>query len=48
MKGLSIEQYTTEYFVLDEVRKQIWDVIGIHDDLVMLVKKQKLRWYIHI
>ena len=32
----------------EEVRNRIQNAIGVHDDLLTMVKKQKLRWYGHI
>ena len=32
----------------EEVRKRIQNAVGMHDDLLTMVKKQKLRWYGHI
>ena len=32
----------------EEVRNRIRNAIGVHDDLLTMVKKQKLRWYGHI
>ena len=32
----------------EEVRNRIQKAIGVHDDLLTLVKKRKLRWYGHI
>ena len=32
----------------EEVRNRIKIAIGVHDDLLTMVKKQKLRWYGHI
>ena len=31
-----------------EVRNRIQNAIGVHDDLLTMVKKRKLRWYGHI
>ena len=31
-----------------EVRNRIQNAIGMHDDLLIMVKKRKLRWYGHI
>ena len=31
-----------------EVRNRIQNAIGVHDDLLTVVKKRKLRWYGHI
>ena len=31
-----------------EVRNRIQNAIGMHDDLLTMVKKRKLRWYGHI
>ena len=31
-----------------EVRNRIQDAVGMHDDLITMVKKRKLRWYGHI
>ena len=32
----------------EEVRNRIQNAIGVHDNLLTMVKKQKLRWYGHI
>ena len=32
----------------EELRNRIQNAIGVHDDLLNMVKKQKLRWYGHI
>ena len=32
----------------DEVRNRIQNAIGVHDDLLTMGKKRKLRWYGHI
>ena len=32
----------------EEVRNRIQNAIGVHDDLLTMVKKWKLRWYGHI
>ena len=32
----------------EEVRSRIQNAIGVHDDLLTMVKKRKLRWYCHI
>ena len=32
----------------EEVRNRIQNAIGVHDDLLNMVKKRKLRWYGHI
>ena len=32
----------------EEVRNRIQNAIGVHDDLLIMVKKRKLRWYGHI
>ena len=32
----------------EEVRNRIQNAIGVHDDLLTMVKKRKLRWYSHI
>ena len=32
----------------EEVRNRIQNAIGVHDDLLTMVKKRKLRWYGHI
>ena len=33
---------------IEEVRKRIQNATGVHDDLLTMVKKRKLRWYGHI
>ena len=32
----------------EEVRNRIQNAIGVHDNLLTMVKKRKLRWYGHI
>ena len=32
----------------EEVRNRIQNATGVHDDLLTVVKKRKLRWYGHI
>ena len=32
----------------EEVRNRIQNAIGLHDDLLTMIKKRKLRWYGHI
>ena len=32
----------------EEVRNRIQNAIGVHDDLLTMVRKRKLRWYGHI
>ena len=32
----------------EQVRNRIQNAIGVHDDLLTMVKKRKLRWYGHI
>ena len=32
----------------EEVRNGIQNAVGVHDDLLTMVKKRKLRWYGHI
>ena len=32
----------------EEARNRIQNAIGVHDDLLTMVKKRKLRWYGHI
>ena len=32
----------------EEVRNRIQNATGVHDDLLTMVKKRKLRWYGHI
>ena len=44
---------TSEHFLKDhvtneEVRNRIRNANGVHDDLITMVKKQKIRWYGHI
>ena len=31
----------------EEVRSRIQNTIGVHDDLLAMAKKRKLRWYGH-
>ena len=37
-----------DHVTYEEVRKRIQNAIGVHDDLLTMVKKRKLRWYGHI
>ena len=37
-----------DYVTNEEVRKRIQNARGVHDDLLTMVKKWKLRWYGHI
>ena len=37
-----------DHVMNEEVRSRIQNAIGVHDDLLTMVKKQKLRWYGHI
>ena len=37
-----------DHVMNEEVRNRIQNVIGVHDDLLTMVKKRKLRWYSHI
>ena len=37
-----------EHVTNEEVRNRIQNAIGVHDDLLTMVKKRKLRWYGHI
>ena len=32
----------------EEVRNRVQSAIGVHDDLLTMIKKRKLRWYRHI
>ena len=32
----------------EDVRNRIQNAIGVHDDLLTMVKKRKLRWYGHM
>ena len=32
----------------EEARNRIQNAIGVHDELLTMVKKRKLRWYGHI
>ena len=32
----------------EEIRNRIQNATGVHDDLLTMVKKRKLRWYDHI
>ena len=36
-----------DYATNEEVRSRIQGAIGVHDDLLPMVKKRKLRWYGH-
>ena len=37
-----------DHLTNEEVRNRIQNAIGVHDDLLTMVKKWKLRWYGHI
>ena len=37
-----------DHVMNEEVRNRIQNAIGVHDDLLTIVKKRKLRWYGHI
>ena len=37
-----------DHLTNEEVRNRIQNATGVHDDLLTMVKKQKLRWYGHI
>ena len=37
-----------DHVTTEEVRNRIQNAIGVHDDLLTMVKKRKLRWYGHI
>ena len=37
-----------DHVMNEEVRNRIQNAIGMHDDLLTMVKKRKLRWYGHI
>ena len=37
-----------DHMTNEEVRNRIQNAIGVHDDLLTMVKKRKLRWYGHI
>ena len=37
-----------DYVTNKEVHNRIQNAIGVHDDLLIMVKKRKLRWYGHI
>ena len=38
----------TNHVTNEEVRNRIQNAIGVHDDLLTMVKKRKLKWYGHI
>ena len=42
--NISYEDHVTN----EEVRNKIRNAVGVHDDLLTMVKKRKLRWYGHI
>ena len=42
--NISYEDHITN----EEVRNRIQNAVGVHDDLITMVKKRKLRWYGHI
>ena len=37
-----------DHVMNEEVRNRMQNAIGVHDDLLTMVKKRKLRWYGHI
>ena len=37
-----------DYVTNEEIRNRIQNATGVHDDLLTMVKKRKLRWYGHI
>ena len=37
-----------DYVTNEEVRNRIQNAIGVHDDLLTMVRQRKLRWYGHI
>ena len=37
-----------DHVMNEEVRNRIQNATGVHDDLLTMVKKRKLRWYGHI
>ena len=37
-----------DHLTNEEVRNRIQNAIGVHDDLLTMINKQKLRWYGHI
>ena len=37
-----------DHMTNEEVRNRIQNATGVHDELLTMVKKQKLRWYGHI
>ena len=37
-----------DHVMNEEVRNRIQNTVGVHDDLLIMVKKRKLRWYGHI
>ena len=39
---------TKTHVTNEEVHNRIQNAIGVHDDLLTMVKKRKLRWYCHI
>ena len=43
-RNISYKDYVTN----EEVRNRIQNAFGVHDDLLTMVKKRKLRWYGHI
>ena len=44
LRNISYEDHVTN----EEVRNRIQNAIGVHDDLLTMVKKRKLRWYANI
>ena len=46
--GRLLNIYYKDHVTNEEVRNKIQNAIGVHDDLLTMVKKRKLRWYCHI
>ena len=40
--------YNKDHVTNEDVGYKIQNAIGVHDDLIAMVKKRKLRWYGHI
>ena len=43
-----LQETFKDHVTNEEVRNRIQNAIGVHDDLLTIVKKRKLRWYGHI
>ena len=42
---ISYKDLVTKVFVWEEVHAKIYQAIGLHEDLLIMVKRRKLQWY---